>query len=83
MAVFFLSIGTACVAGMLFCVAGMARNGWVYRRRGELIDWHFGPTGPRRGDFDSLYGSYHDWMAIRNWLCWNPAKLAGLKRWVA
>lgn len=70
-----LVIALACPIYMLI------RNEWVYRKKMQLITWHFhsGECNPR-DDFDKKYGSYDDWLY--NYFCWNPAKMAGLEKWV-
>ena len=78
------------VGGNILCIMySMYRNNWVYHRRGELMHWHFrqlkrfppDSVWVATASFDTLYGTYDEWYN-RRW-CWDPAKLAGIKEWVA
>jgi hypothetical protein len=73
------AIQVLCAIVLLSAIYILFRNSWVYRRRQELINWHFTVQHDRR-DFDATYGTYHKWLY--RVFTWNPAKLAGLDRWV-
>lgn len=70
----------ALLLGLLACIYLLVRNAWVYRRRRELIDWHYSRRGYYR-NFDNTYGTYADWM-YGKWYCWDAAKIAGLPKWI-